>query len=146
MLMGFVFAPVCTGMCCYFWWKQRTRVYGFREGGSWSPFFYYFVSPNPLIPTRPTYSTSEYPILPTHISSIAWFFIIISAWFLPDFIIFYLMLFILLRVQGFLLSLCGSCFFKTVSIFFGYHQAKEQCAIFFFVEIPVEKLSHISID
>lgn len=62
----------------------------------------------PQVPSsRPhlTSSTPDCPILPVHTSSIAWLFIIISVMFTPDFIISCLMLFVLLRVQGFLLSL-----------------------------------------
>lgn len=89
-------------------------------------FFITLFPPSPPFPTDPVY-----PSFPVHLSSIAWLFIIISVVCTPHFIIFCLMLFILLREQGFLLSLCGIYFFKTVSLFFGYHHAKEQLAVFF---------------
>lgn len=96
---------------------------------SWIPAFCYFVSPESPIPTDPVY-TQTTPVLPVRLSNIAWLFIIISVVCTPHFIIFCLILFMLLREQGCLLSLYGICFFKTVSLFFGYHHAKEQLAVF----------------
>lgn len=93
----FVFAPVCTGICCYFWWKQRTRVYGFRQGESWSPFS---ITLFPQIPPSPP-STPEYPILPTHISSMLGF----SSLFQPGFF----------PTSSFSTSCCLSCWESRVS-------------------------------
>lgn len=96
----FVFAPVCTGICCYFWWKRRTRVYGFREGGSWSPFFYYFVSPNPLIPTRPSLLQGTQFFLLISVALLGF-----SSLFQPGFF----------RTSSFSTSCCLSCWVCRVS-------------------------------
>lgn len=112
-----VFVPLCTGICC--WWIQRV--------GKLNSFFLCVTLHR--LPHHPhsTSSTFRLSSSPTRISSITWLFVIISVIFPPNFIIFYLMLFILLRVQGFLCYIYF--FFKTVP-FLDYHHAREQFVFF----------------